>query len=189
LSFTLGTAQVVLALVFLAAAGGKMVKGRELAGALRLSGMPAGPARVLSFVVPAVELTLGVLLLITRGRALQIVLVAGALVMAAFTLWLGSVIVRKLNVRCSCFGANSKKVTPVTIVRNVLLVVLAIAGSVASGSVASPLPSTSVYWVMASTCFATVVLLGAGFNQVKGQLVLSLETMKRRRDMASGIET
>lgn len=166
-----------------------MVRGRELAGALRLSGMPARPARWLSFVVPAVELTLGVLLLVTRDSTLQIVLIAGALVLGAFTSWLGWVRVRKLDVRCSCFGVSSKKVTSPALVRNLLLVTLAIAGSVSAGRVGSPLPSTSVYWSMTSTCLAAVVLLAAGFNQVKGQLVLSLEIMKRRRDMASGIET
>ena len=166
-----------------------MVRGRELAGALRLSGMPARPARVLSLVVPAVELTLGVLLLIVRGSALQIALIVGALTLTAFTSWLVWVRVRKFDIRCSCFGANSKNVTSATVIRNIMLVTLAIAGSVAAGRVESSLPSTSVYWAMTSTSLAAVVLLAAGFNQVKAQLVLSLETMKRRRDMASGIET
>lgn len=166
-----------------------MVRGRELAGALRLSGMPAGAARLLSVVVPAVELTLGVLLLIVRGSALQVVLIAAALMLAAFTSWLVWVRARKPDVRCSCFGVSSKSVTSTTVARNLLLVTLAITGSVAAGRVASPLPPASVYWAMTSTCLAAVVLLAAGFNQVKAQLVLSLETMKHRRDMASGIET
>lgn len=189
MSLTMGVAQVLLAIVFLAAAGAKMVQGRELAGALRLSGMPARPARLLSFLVPAMELTLGVLLLVARGSTLQIVFIAGALVLAAFTSWLAWVRVRNLEIRCSCFGASSKIVTSATVARNLLMVALAIAGSVAASRVASPLPSTSVYWAMTSTCLAAVVLLAAGFNQVKAQLVLSLETMKRRRNMASGIET
>lgn len=188
MSWFVGTAQIAIAVVLLAAAGGKIVKGRELGGALRLSRVPAFPARILSVLVPAMELCLGVLVLVMRGGALQATLVACALMLGAFSAWLVWVRVENLDIRCSCFGASKKVVTPATVARNLLLVGVAAVAAFGAGTASSVLPSTSVYWAIASAGFASVVLLFAGFNQIKGQLILSLETMKRRRDMASGIE-
>ena len=188
MNWFVGAAQIAIAVVLLAAAGGKMVRGRELAGALRLSRVPALPSRVLSILVPAMELCLGVLVLVTRGRALQATFVGCALLLGAFSGWLLWVRAKNLDIRCSCFGASKKVITSVTVGRNLFLLALAVAAALGAGSSGSALPPTSVYWMLASAGFASVVLPAAGFNQIKGQLILTLETMKRRRDMASGIE-
>ena len=177
---------MVLAVVLIAAAGGKMIRGREMAGALRLSRVPGAAA--LSVVVPILELSLGVLLLAARGVALQMSFGAAVLLLAAFTGWLIYVRAKGLQIRCGCFGAASREVTNLTLLRNIFLIALGVAGLVATAAASSPLPETSVYWLMAVGSIAVTVLLAAAFNQVRSHLVLSLETMKRRRDMASGIE-
>ena len=188
MSTVLGGIQVILAVVLIAAAGGKLVRGPELVGALRLSGVPQRFARVLSPLVPAVELVIGTLLLITRGVALSLSLASAALLLTAFSGWLVWVRAKRLGVRCGCFGASNNEVTGATIARNVVLVAAAATGSIVATGEASPLPEVNVYYLMAVGCLTAIVLLGAAFNQVRPHLVLSLEQMKRRRDMASGIE-
>ena len=182
----IGGAQVVLAVVLIAAAGGKVIRGREMAGALRLSRVPGAAA--LSVVVPILELGLGILLLVARGAALRMTFAATVLLLVTFTGWLVYVRAKDLKIRCGCFGAASKEVTNLTLVRNVMFIALGVAGAVATAAATSPLPESSVYWLMAVGSIAVTILLAAAFNQVRSHLVLSLETMKRRRDIASGIE-
>jgi Methylamine utilisation protein MauE len=184
----IAAAQLLLAVVLIAAAGGKVIRGREMVGALRLSRVPAAPAKLLSILVPAAELTLGFSLLVARDGALRLAFGATALLLVAFTGWLAWVRVNRLGIRCGCFGASSKEVTSLTLARNVSLIAIAIVAVFASGNTSSALPETSVYWLLTSAGASATILLAAAFNQVRGSLILSLETMRRRRDMASGIE-
>ncbi|APR86639.1 methylamine utilization protein MauE, putative [Minicystis rosea] len=72
--------------------------------------------------LPTIELVLGLALIAgprawVRGSALA----TGAL-MLVFTVAVGSVVVRGINISCGCFGAGSGTVTMMTVLRDVALV-------------------------------------------------------------------
>ena len=137
--------QIGLALVLLAAAGGKLVRPEELAAVMRLSHLPTPLARILSPVIISLEVIVGVGLLLARAGLLTAVFAAATILFAAFTAWVVWVRARGLEIRCSCFGAGGKNITTVTVVRNALLLAAAFAGIMLSAREATPLPAVTTY--------------------------------------------
>lgn len=181
--------QVGLALVLLAAAGAKLVRTQDLAGALRLSGAGSTLARLLSRLVPAAEIGVAVYLLVARGAWLRIGFLISLGVIGAFTGWLVWVRLRRLDIRCNCFGATGRKVTGLTIARNGLLLAAVMAGLVLAGTRDPVLPDPSFLWLMTTICIAATILLLSAFNQVRHGLILSLESLHKRRTLSAGVET
>jgi uncharacterized membrane protein YphA (DoxX/SURF4 family) len=78
-------------------------------------------APVLAATLPAVELVVGLAMIVgPRGWA-RAGAAASALLMAVFTVAVGSALARGINISCGCFGAGSAPVTVVTLGRDLLL--------------------------------------------------------------------
>lgn len=111
--------------VFLASAVGKMMDREGTAVSMsHYPFLPAGFGRFIAYTFPAIELAVGVMLILglfTRFAALAAVLL--------FVLFTGLVIYdlsRGSDQSCHCFGRiSSEKLTPLAVVRNVLLLALA----------------------------------------------------------------
>src|SRR5215212_2322338 len=130
LSWLLLALQVILSVAFLVAAIEKTLHSEEFFAALRLSHLPAGSITLIGVAVPALELMLALALLLAPARWLPLTFGAAALVLGAFTAWMGWVQARRLRVRCGCFGPGGGYVGARTIGRNVLLLALALGGLV-----------------------------------------------------------
>jgi hypothetical protein len=116
-------ARIVLALVFAAAAVLKLRdRTRVVAQMAELVGTPFAPAA--SVIVPAVELTLAIALVAFPGSAAPGLFAASVLLV--FTVVLVRALVRQ--VPCPCFGgaATSTPVGPAAVVRNGVLLALAV---------------------------------------------------------------
>ena len=138
MSWLLLALQVILSAVLLVAATEKMLRSEEFFAALRLSHLPAGSIAPIGVAVPALELTLALALLLAPARWLPLAFGAAALVLGAFTAWMGWVRARRLRVRCGCFGPGGGHVGPRTIARNLLLLALALGGLVLAGQTRDP---------------------------------------------------
>jgi hypothetical protein len=138
--------------------------------------------------VPALELTLAMALLLAPARWLPVAFGAVALVLGAFTAWMGWVRARGLRVRCGCFGPRGGYVGPRTIWRNFLLLALALAGVVLAGQARTPLPGPSLAMAVAVTslglCLALLVALRASWPY----LILSFEQYQARQTGTAGGE-
>jgi uncharacterized membrane protein YphA (DoxX/SURF4 family) len=71
--------------------------------------------------LPAAELSVGTALLAGPRPWLRAGAAAAALLMAVFTVAVGSAVARGINISCGCFGAGSGPVTLVTVLRDVAL--------------------------------------------------------------------
>ena len=138
MSWLLLALQVILSVVLLVAATEKTLRAEEFFAALRLSHLPAGSIAPIGVAVPALELTLALALLLAPAQWLPLAFVAAALVLGAFTAWMGWVRARRLRVRCGCFGPGGGHVGPRTIGRNFLLLALALGGLVLAGQTRYP---------------------------------------------------
>src|SRR5918994_880476 len=107
LSWLLLALQVILSAVLLVAATEKTLRAEEFFAALRLSHLPTGSIAPIGVAVPALELTLALALLLAPMRWLALGFGVAALVLGAFTAWMGWVRARRLRVRCGCFGPGS----------------------------------------------------------------------------------
>jgi len=178
--------QVGLALVFVAAATAKALRSDEFVAALRLSHFPEPVALLLAVVVPTLEVVLAFWLVLASPDRLPLAFLAAAALLAAFTLWMGWVEVRRLRVRCGCFGGNGGEVGPGTIARNAGLLVLAGAGWLASSRVASPLPGPSPELLATAVALALSVALLQALRLAWPHLVIDYEGFQRQGAAVEG---
>src|SRR4029077_20250755 len=81
-------------------------------------------APYLAAALPATELVLG-MCLIVAPRAWRRAAVAGALLLfAAFTVAVASAYLRGINIACGCFGGGGDAIGPLTLARNLALLVV-----------------------------------------------------------------
>jgi hypothetical protein len=162
-------APTILAVVFLVSAWGKLRAPEASSQAFSTMRVPAPLST--PFVVralPWVEVALALALVITSG-ALGVVAAAGAVALVAAYLWL---VVRargfEEDVDCACFGSlGASRVTRLTVVRNVWLLILSLVTfvlAVADGSVVSRVTDgrSPWWWLIAAAAAAATVVLIAG---------------------------
>ena len=82
-------------------------------------------APYLAVVLPAIEVTAGLALLVTPRAWRQAAAAALVVLTAAFTVAVGTAVVRGLDISCGCFGGGSSRVTWLTVMRNVGLLAAA----------------------------------------------------------------
>ena len=181
MSWLLLALQVILSAVLLVAATEKTLRSEEFFAALRLSHLPDGAIAPLGVAVPALELALALALLLAPARWLPLAFGAAALVLVAFTAWMGWVRARRLRVRCGCFGPGGGHVGPRTIGRNLLLLALALAGLVLAGRTPTPLPGPSLAMAVIVTSLGLCLALLMALRTVWPHLILSVERYQARQ--------
>jgi hypothetical protein len=181
LSWLLLALQVILSVVLLIAATEKILRAEEFFAALRLSHLPAGSIVPIGIAVPALELTLAMALLLAPARWLPLAFGAAALLLGGFTAWMGSVRLRRLRVRCGCFGPGGGYVGPRTIGRNLLLLALALAGLVLAGEARTPLPGPSLAMAVTVTSLGLSLALLLALRAAWPHLTLSFEQYQARQ--------
>jgi len=125
-SLAAAAARVVLAAVFAAAALAKLSDPDGTRQAARDFGVPSAAAPAVAFIVPVVELIVAVLL-VFGGSAAVFGAVGAVLLLAVFIVAIAVSLARGRRPDCHCFGRlRSEVVSPRTLVRNVVLVLLAV---------------------------------------------------------------
>jgi hypothetical protein len=116
--------------------------------------------------VPALEVALAVALLISPAIWLPLVMLSTAGLFSVFTVWLGWVYTRKLQLSCGCFGSSTQPVNLHTIGRNVVLLGVAGCGMILSANILSLLPSFPAVVVVSAVLigFSSIVLLALNQN-------------------------
>jgi hypothetical protein len=188
LSWLLLALQVLLSVTLLAAATEKTLRSEEFFAALRLSHLPAGAIVPIGIGVPALELMLALALLLAPDQWLPLAFGATALILGAFTAWMGWVRARRLRVRCGCFGSGGGQIGPRTIGRNLLLFGLALGGLVLAGQTRSPLPGPSLAMAVTVTSLGLCLALLVALRTAWPHLILSFEEYQTRQAVASGGE-
>ena len=178
--------QVVLALVFVAAATAKALRSDEFVAALRLSHLPEPVALILAWGVPLLEAALAFWLMLSPPAQLPLAFAAAALLLAAFTLWMGWVEARALHVHCGCFGGNGGEVGRATIARNLGLLVVAGIGWIAASNAISPLPGASPDLVATVVAVGLSVALLQALRLAWPHLAISYDAFQRQSAAVEG---
>src|SRR5262245_28168663 len=114
MSWVLLALQLGLSAALIVAATGKVLLSDDLVAALRLSHLPEAMIKPLAVAVPLLEVGLALALVLSPPGRLTLALIATAVLLALFTLWMGWVQARQLRVRCGCFGGGGGDVGPRT---------------------------------------------------------------------------
>ena len=147
MSIALLGARLLLGLVFLVAAIGKL---RDRAGFRRsvvAFGSPAAIADAASILIPIAEIVVAILII--RAPSAWLGAIASLVLLAIFTAAIAINLARGRTPECSCFGsAAPEPIGPATLVRNLVLAALALFVVIAGeGTSLSGLPS---WWAAAS---------------------------------------
>jgi hypothetical protein len=166
--------QLMLAMVLLVAATGKLFNSEQLAAALRLSHTPKILLKPIVVLAPTLELCLGSGLLLNVPRLLPLAIASALGLLSVFTVWMLTVYARGLRLRCGCFGPGKSDIGLSTILRNVLLVTISVGGLVLSLHVQSPLPAPSVWMIITVLSLGMCIMLLWSLWQGKAALILSV---------------
>ncbi|MFE4974157.1 MauE/DoxX family redox-associated membrane protein [Kitasatospora sp. NPDC056651] len=157
--------RAVIAVVFARSALAKLRARRDFASALRaMALLPPGTTGAAVIGVPAAEVALA-LLVWTPAPLATWAFAATAGLVALFAAVLVVLLRRGTDVSCSCFGASGVPVGGAHVVRNLVLIAIAVTGLVAS---ALPAPGGL------GAAGAVVALLAAGFASV---LIIATDTL------------
>ncbi len=83
-------------------------------------------APALAAALPAVELAIGAAILAGPRAWVRAGALASSALMVVFTVAVGSAVARGINISCGCFGAGSGPVTPLTVLRDVALLLASV---------------------------------------------------------------
>ena len=177
MGWLLALVEVALACVFTVAAAGKLFHVDQFSGALRRSYLPEHIVTLLAVVIPLIELSLALLLLIHVPGMATPVLAASMALLMIFTAWLVWVLWRRPGnapLACGCFGSSDEVVQLRSVVRNLALIVVAGGGLILTILVESALPTFSTNNMVLGTSFILVICLLVGYRFASGGLHLSL---------------
>ena len=152
--------QLLLATIFLLAGIGKLIFLEHFAATLRLSHFPDALVDLLKIFVPALELCLAAAILLAPAHLLSAVMSITTGVLIVFTMWMVWIVARGLHLSCSCFGTSGSHVNRRTIARNVLMIAVAVSGTLLSTRTSTPLLPSSIWTVITvvSTGFSVALL-------------------------------
>jgi len=173
--------RLVIAATFLVSAAGKFVGGGDqLANALRLS-VPHFLARAGTVAVTPLEFLVAALLLFGDERIFEIGLVGSAGLLIVYSLWMGSVLFRGLQLQCSCFGPSGAAVGWWQFARNLGLTAIAVAGLMFAPSSDATVGSSG--WTkLALAAAALLLILGVAVRRAAPALMLSHERIRATPD-------
>lgn len=169
--------RTLLAATFLLSASGKFFSGNDaFRNALALS-VPRPLARVgEAFVIPLEFMTAAVLLFGNR-QTFEVGLAAAAVLVSVFTGWMVSVLLRDLQLQCSCFGPRGAAVGWPQVGRNILLLTCAAVGLLIAPT-GHDAVGGSVWSGLVLGVGALLLVLAVGLRRAIPSLVLSLEQMR-----------
>jgi methylamine utilization protein MauE len=174
MAYLLLVCQLLLAVVLLVAATGKLINSEQFAAALRLSHLPKALITPLMVLTPILELCLAFGLVLSTSYLLPLIMIGTAGLLSVFTLWMLTVYARGLRLRCGCFGAGGSDIGLRTILRNALLVAVSLGSLALTFRVQSPLPTLSFGMVVTVLSLGMCVMLLWSFWQGKAALILSV---------------
>jgi hypothetical protein len=151
-----------LGLVLAVAATAKIYDSRSLRDALRVGSLNNAVAKALAAGLPAVELVVAGALVVGSSTSVQVALATSAALFALFTLWILVMLARGLRPTCGCFGVAGETLSVKSVLRNAVLMGLAIAGSLLARQ-RPPLLAPSAASLMIVTAGLSVVALGTAF--------------------------
>ncbi len=182
MAYLLLACQLVLATVLVLAATGKLLNSEQLAAALRLSHIPKALITPLMVLTPAVELCLAGGLVLSTPLSLPFIMVVIVGLFCIFTVWMLTVYARDLRLRCGCFGPGRSDIGLGTILRNALLIVIALGGLVLSFYTHSSLPALLLWMIVTVLSLEMCVTLLWSFWQGKAALILSIAQLVRSQE-------
>jgi hypothetical protein len=166
--------RMLLALIFLAAAGGKSTTPGSLSKTIRAIGIPSVLAPLATWLVLACEGILGVLFAL--GAFPVVTSIAAALLLLIFIGISIQVTLSHRTIPCNCFGKSDTSLGAGTLLRAFLLLL-----TVSTYALSIP-ASTSAWWpttlesvVSLSTCVIGALLLGRWLLIAKGLTTLVIE--------------
>jgi hypothetical protein len=161
--------------------------GRTVHSALLLTYLPAGVVALLRIVVPATELVLAFALVMAPDAALPRVMMGAALLLVAFTIWMATALVQGIRVRCGCFGAGHSRIGAPAVLRNAILLGMALIGTLLAGRFASPLPDPSFGMLVLTTSGMLSLMLIVAFRFGRPALLLSMADSLPEEDVSPSI--
>lgn len=178
--------RIILAVVFVVAAAGKLVNRKRTSQTLGEFGVPARLVTSLAWALPLAELAIAAALLPAATAAWAAL--AAVLLLAAFTGAVLRVLARGEAVDCNCFGTlGPSRITRWTAARN--LVLLAIAAGVAALELSDPGPS-ALAWI-GDLDTAEAAALGAAVAIVLGALnfLFSFQLMRQNGRLLAELQS
>lgn len=151
--------QIVMSATLFAAAAGKTLFPQPFTATLHFSRVPLQAAAPLGTLIPALEASIAFTLTLNSSHVLQIAFTAATVLLGLFSVWMLWVRWRGLQVRCSCFGTSATLVRTASLLRNLLLLLLTIAGIYLARHTSSPLPDLSVLLVVVVTSSGLLIAL------------------------------
>ncbi|MHB8597329.1 MAG: MauE/DoxX family redox-associated membrane protein [Ktedonobacteraceae bacterium] len=173
--------QIVLACTLLIAASGKIFQSNQFLAALRLT-LPEPVIIPLAIVVPTIEIGLSIGLILTFPFLLMDTFVAIIVLLVSFTAWMVFVFSQGLHIQCGCFGTSSATIGSRSILRNMLLLLVAIGGFLLSRNVQSILPQPSIWMSMITISCAMGIMLLRSFQQARPALALSFAALLQAQE-------
>ncbi len=116
----------ILAIVFLLAAISKTIYPKQFTIALRISGVPSFFVLPVALFTVAGEMILAMSFLFGVPLSPPLALVGALMMLGLFTYWLIWIYIRKISLRCGCFGKSKSDVSVSNIIRNALFIGLAV---------------------------------------------------------------
>lgn len=185
LPFLLAAGQLSLATVLLIAATGKILRNTHFVMAIRSSGIGEPLVAPAAFLIPGIELVLAAALVMSGSSVLPMTFGATAILLGVFTAWMIWVYRRGLQLTCGCFGTGSADIGPRTIVRNTVLIILALGGGVLATRAHSPLPEPSIWLAIVVSSLGLCIMLALALRQGVGALVLTTKALLEKQASAA----
>ena len=168
LDYFLAFCRLVVGFVFLASFVSKVISFPSLVStvtAFRV--LPASYSRLIASLVLAAELGV-VSAMALGGQLLSTGFLLAILLLSGFTLALVSILVRKIDTSCNCFGESHKKVSGYDIVRNLAFLVCAVAGYAVRATLgpADEGPVSLIVWALLAGLAALFVGMGLSLREI-----------------------
>ncbi len=184
MTYLLLACQLILAIVLLLAATGKALSSDHFLAAIRLSLVPAALVIPIAVLVPAAEASLALALVVSPVTVLPLILLAILALLVGFTGWMLWMQARGMHLSCGCFGTGDAKIGRTTILRNVLLIAICLAGFGIALHHHSPLPAPSLWLSVSVACLAMCLALLRAMSYGRAALVLT-EARREQLDRQS----
>jgi Methylamine utilisation protein MauE len=144
MTYLLAIFQLILSVTFGMSALAKAVQPAAFVQSLRSAGLHLFTASILRDAIPVIEIILAGFLISGSHVALSAGLYGTIVVLMAFTAWISWLLVRRPGSTCGCFGARQRQLRPTSLIRNALLMAVAVGALAAARQAASPLPKLSL---------------------------------------------